>query len=255
MLQIGIDLSEVIQEFYLISDEVEGLKSRILDRITDEYMFQWENNINDSLDSTRNEYKKAMYVNRVDDSNTIIGLTPRESQLALMMEEGVSPYDLKDGFSKSSKKKDKEGGGWYLTIPFRHATSEAVAEASFFSNQMPKQIEDIVKVKPMSGGKTTGLTLDELPAEYQKLLSNPTTGYEHKAPINQGLQRINMPSSDKEKRSGYLTFRRVSDNSDPDSWVHRGFSALKLMEKTMQQVDERTDKIIYEEIQNTLRNR
>ena len=144
MFGIGVDLSEVIMEFGLISSELEQLTPRILERVVDDYMFKWEENINSATHATRNEYKKAMYVDYVDDKNAVIGLTPTESQLALMLEEGCSGFDIREGMSRSSKKHNKEGGGWYITVPLTHATSSAVGES--FSSIMPKAVEEVVKL-------------------------------------------------------------------------------------------------------------
>lgn len=134
------------------------------------------------------------------------------------------------GFKNSDKAKNKGQDNWYLTIPFRHATSEAVAESSIFSNKMDKVVEKEVKRQ----GTLNDLT--SLPQEYQKILSNPTTGTSHKSPIVQGLKKMDISSTNKEKRSGYFTFRRVGGNSEEGSWVHRGFEARKLMEKTQKEL-------------------
>lgn len=237
MLGISIDFSPIIEEFNILSEEIDSLVPNILNRIVDEYTFQWEENINGSLNSTRSEYKKAMYVNFVDSKNAVIGLTPRESGLALMLEDGASSFDIKEGFAKSSKKHTKKDGGWYLSVPFRHATSEALAESNMFSSQMPAEVEAIVKNQPRAGGKSTPVSIDQLPTQYQQLLSNKTTGVEHKAPIYQGIIRINKSSTDKENRGGYYTFRTISDQSEEGSWQHPGFAPLKLMEKTIQELD------------------
>ena len=58
---------------------------------------------------------------------------------------------------------------------------------------------------------------------------NKTSGYKHKFNIYEGLQREQIGSGT-ENRGGYFSFRRASENSDPDSWAHPGFTALKLME-------------------------
>jgi hypothetical protein len=256
MFGISIDLGDVINEFNILSEELENLTPNILGRIVDEYTFKWEDNINDALNSTRNEYKKAMYVEFTDNKNAVIGLTPRESQMALMLEEGCSSFDIKEGMEKSGKKKIKKDGGWYMTIPFKHATSEALGESQAFSSVMPKQIEKIAKTNPTLGGQSSPVKFDQLPAQYQKLLSNKTTGVEHKAPIYQGLIRINQSSSNKENRGGYMTFRRISDKSEEGSWQHPGFAPLHLMEKTLAEVDGRISEIVDDEVQKFLnRNR
>ena len=57
--------------------------------------------------------------------------------------------------------------------------------------------------------------------------------YTHKAPQYQGLVRIDIASTDKENRGGYFTFRRVSDKSDPLSWINPGFEPRKFMDRAL----------------------
>lgn len=226
---IYIDLSGVIDEFILSEDETKSLSRYVLSNISDEYMRYWENNIDSSLKSTRSEYKQAIFVENPDDYSMVFGMTPRKSKLAMMLEDGASQFDIKEGLKKSSKKHMKKDGGWYITVPFRHATSEAIAESMAFQGQMPQEIEKLVK--------TVGrpLKLSDLPAGYQeKRVSR--VGYQHKAAIYEGLTRQDISSTKNENRGGYFTFRRVSDKSEENSWQHPGFEPLHLMEKTLNEL-------------------
>jgi len=230
MINFQFDISDVLIEFESMASRSSELKGYILDKLTDDFMYRWEQNVNKELKSTRNEYKKAMFVEYPEEGTAIIGLTPRESQLALMIEDGASSYDMKEGFKKSNKKTQKDGGGWYLTIPFRHATSEAVGESMAFSGKMTPELQKEVK------RQGTLKDLSRLPDEYQKILSNPTTGTPHKSPVVEGMKRIDISSTDKENRSGYFTFRRVSDNSEEGSWQHPGFEAREFIDKTVKEM-------------------
>lgn len=234
MIPIEIDISPILQAYSQLEGRASELSAFILDRVQDTYMFEWENHINKELKSTRVEYRSAIYVDRVDESNTIIGLTPRESKLALMLENGASSFDIKEGMEKSGKRKEKEDGGWYMTVPFRLATTEALGESSIFSGQLPSEVQESIQEKAISvtTGKST-LKVEDLPSQYQKILNNKVTGYTHKAPIYAGLVRQKVNSTDKESRTTYTTFRRISDKSDEDSWTHPGFEPKKLMDKAL----------------------
>jgi len=210
MAPITIDLSEVIKEFTILSDHESEFSSFILDKITQEIAFKWEDLVGKELHSTRNEYKKAMAFEKIDDRNAVFTLLPTESNLALSIEDGKSSFDMKEGFAKSQKRHQKEDGGWYLTIPYRFATTEALAESMVFANQMPKPIQNIAK---QNDGAP--ITPSQLPKEYQVLGVNPTSGYKHKTSIYVGLKRNQLPN---ENRGVYNTFRRVSDNTDEGAW-------------------------------------
>ena len=228
-----IDLSGVIDEFFLDENETKAMSRYVLSNISDEYMRVWERNIDGSLHSTRSEYRRAIFTEQPDDFSMVFGMTPTKSKLAMMLEDGASRYDLKEGFGNSSKIKFKKSGmGWYLTIPFRWATSEAVAESMVFSNQMPEDIEKLVKTtaKP--------LKLSDLPSNYiiDHINSRNIIGYAHKNSIYEGLHRQDISSTNKENRGGYFTFRRVSDKSEANSWIHPGFEPLKLMERSLSEL-------------------
>ena len=236
---VFIDFGGVIDEFLLTEQEVKDLSRFVLSNIKDEYKRHWEENVETHLHSTRSEYMKAMFDYQPDDYSIVFGMTPRESKLAMMLEEGATPYDIKEGFRQSDKKKRKKDGGWYLTVPFRHATSTAIAESMTFKGKMTSEIEKLVKTTERP------LKLTDLPEGYRdKRVSR--VGYKHKSAIFEGLHRRNIPSTDKEKRGGYFTFRRVSDKSEENSWQHPGFEPLKLMEKSLNdlQIDQVVDRSI-----------
>lgn len=242
MLKFQFDISGIVNEFSLSKEDVRSLSNLILDRLVDEYMFNWENIVDSTLNSIRDEYKKGMYSDRLDDMNAIVGLTSTQSKLAMMIEVGANVFDEKEGFSKSTKKKKRGKDGWYLTIPFRHATSSEIMK------QFTKQGEGILTF--LKGGSK--LSQSSLPTGYDEPLSHIIPGstikYEHKAPIHEGLHRTKLNSTEKEKRGGYFTFRRVSDNSDPQSWFHPGFEAKNLMDRALNEskLDQVVDTVLQE---------
>lgn len=236
MVPVIIELDDTISEFMLSPSEAKSLSDFVLDTVVTEFSDLWMDTIDEELKSTRKEYKAGIFQDNPDDDTIIIGLTPRQSQLAMMLEEGANPFDMKEGFSKSSKKHIKKDGGWYMNIPFRWATSEAVAESASFANKMPKPIEALVKKLP--AGETLSISAIEKQAgKFAGTGQNPTTGYKHKFNIYEGLGRQEIGSGANEKRGGYMTFRRVSDKSDPLSWFHSGFEAKHLMQKALDKMD------------------
>ena len=58
------------------------------------------------------------------------------------------------------------------------------------------------------------------------------TGYQHKTNKYNGMVRI-VKSYQKATQSQYMTFRRVSDRSDPLSWWHPGYAGVHAAEKIM----------------------
>lgn len=237
MVPIKIDISPVIQALSLDNDEIKSLSRFILDSASDRYMQLWEKRVDNTLHQTRNAYKLGMRYEYEDDFTVSFILDGKgASKLALMIEKGVSPFDQKEGFSRSTKKTEvlrKDGSvGWYLTIPMRHATAEAIGEASIFAGKLPQRIQQLSKKLGRA------LKTEDLPEEYQQLQTN-VVGYEHKSPIYSGLVH-----NTKKNHEGYFTFRRVSDMSDILSWTHKGFEEHDLMGKSMEDLSQEIPEIV-----------
>lgn len=238
MIPVNIDLTEIMNEFALTAEQTQNLGESIIDRIVEDYMHKWNDVVNGGLKQLRSLYQRSMYVERNSATEVTFGLSPGENGLALAIEEGKPPFDMKEGFSHSSKRKTSLGGGWYLTIPFRYATSQAVAESTAFSGRLPEVIERLVR-----GNDGKPLSAAQLPNQYAQLgrrkaiqtANGVIPEYVHKAPRFQGLVRVDVSSTRNENRGAYMTFRRVSNNSEPYSWIHPGFDARRFMDKALDQ--------------------
>lgn len=253
LLPINIDLNEVVQEFSLNENQTIYLGSSIIDRVIEEYSTRWENLINTQLKQTRGEYKRAMFVERDSPLSVTFGLSARENPIAMMLEEGAPPFDEKIGFQKSGKVKQKLSGGWYLTIPFRHATPQAVAESGIFSSILPQAVYNIAKNKEKPLSKKDLPTGFNVPGKRAEIRTPQLVipEYLHKSPKYEGLAKINV-SVGNEIRSQYMTFRRVSDKSDPNSWWNKGLEPRKLMDKALEasHIETAVDMVIDEFLKN-----
>lgn len=247
ILPINIDLGDLVEEFNLSGDQSVFLGSSIIDAVVSEYQLRWQNLISSNLHKTRNEYKRGVFIERESPLSVTFGLTNRSSSIPLMIEEGQPPFDEKEGFRNSPKRKIAQDGGWYIDIPFRHATPEVVADSGLFASIMPRQIYNAVQ-------KTGRLGSGNLPESFSEKgqrkainrLGVNKPAYMHKASIYEGLTKVNIASTQNEKRSGYFTWRRVSENSDPNSWWNGGIVPYKLMDKALEQakIDVVADKVI-----------
>lgn len=175
---------------------------------------EWQKQAQQKLNTSR-----QMYLQGLDFTSTVYpvgnaftGVVALRGKLPNMFETGFTPFDMKVGFSKSPRKKSKADGGWYLTIPMRHWTpSTGRADA------MPMDIYKKARIlQPKQGLVDT---------------SNPDSswnGYTHKSSVYSGMQRI-VKSYKNTSQAHYLTFRRVSDKSNPMSWSHPGYSGANLI--------------------------
>lgn len=184
---------------------------------------KWQWKAQTTLHSTRPLYLQGLNFNSIKyplGNDMFSGLISLQGKLPNMIESGTSAFDEKLGFSKSELKKVKPKGGWYMTIPMRHSTP---GSNGTFGNSMPKNIYKLAS--KLKDGDS--LTADEVAnLGYTKGIS--WNGYQHKSFKYEGLTRIVKSYSGKTKQSTYVTFRRVSDKSDPKSWWHPGFPGIHL---------------------------
>lgn len=224
MLPVKIDISQLVSGYDLSNSEVEDFSRTLVERMASRFVRDLTVAAKAKLRSTRAEYVNSIVVNKERYNIAtveLMGVVPN------MVEQGASPFDMKVGFEKSSKKTTKLDGGWYLTIPFQHAISGSVGEQ--FSSVMPDNVtNEARKLKPKES-----MTMGKLPESAQgkgfrpKIVmeSKAFAEYKHKSAKYEGLTK-----SQKKGHSGYTTFRRVSDKSDDDSWIHTGMPAMRLFD-------------------------
>ena len=239
MLEIEIDVSRPMQELQLLADDAPKLASAILDRITDEYSQRWETEVSNNLKRTKSEYLRAMKVERVNEFNASIQLLHTETDLPIKLEEGAAPWDIKTFLKKSGKTKQSIGGGWYVDVPFRFSTGGGELKTPGYSAVAPASIISKAKQKAPKALKTL-----DLPKKYQAakirdmIVKNNVVipHYQHKVSIYTGLRRREVGTPAK-KSGSYSTFRRVSDESDANAFMHKGFYARKFMDKTVESLE------------------
>lgn len=240
-MNIAIDINDLINEFSLPKNTADFITESVVEEVTTEIYRNWRLEAANRLNSTRDEYINGLQIVRNSQFSRTIKLN---GQMPNMIESGANPFDMKEGFQKSSKvkystKTDAQGNvtvSWYLTIPFRHATPGAIGENSAFSSVMPEEIHQSAQSAP--AGKSIG----NLPAGFDIPQSRAAIvipkanidfpAYTHKSSIYAGMVR-NETAYDKTVQNSYSTFRRVSSNSDPNSWIHKGIQAYNLLDKAI----------------------
>lgn len=251
LLRIDIDISDTIAEFSLEQSQTDQIVDTVAKALTMEIHRNWVEAAKRSLHSTRNNYIRGLIVssNGVgDNSITLVG------QLNNMIENGCSAFDMKEGFKNSAKAKQGKNGNWYITIPFRFATPGAIGESEVFAGVMPEAIYKIIKAKKpqisdSSSGKIQsgeGLKKGDIPAEFaipktRESVINQAIGktfdaYVNKSSMYEGMIK-NQKTYEGATQSSYNTFRRVSLNSNPLSWIHSGIKQYNLADEAMRNTD------------------
>jgi hypothetical protein len=246
MIPIEIDTSDLAGEFGLSTEEANALIDHAVKAVTAEVARNWADLAKKELKNSREEYIHSLVV---ADDGPMTGKIILKGQFPNAIEQGMSPFDMKPGFEGSPKVHMKiDGkGGWYLTVPFRHAVPGSLGESSAFSAVMPAGVYAVAKkLKPsttnLRGGTNWGASVKDV--NLPKELAQPTSRapvkignqvfeeYKHKSSIYAGMVKMEKFYA-KGAGSSYASFRRVSDKSDPDSWIHRGITAHGFAEKAV----------------------
>lgn len=249
---IEIDLSGLSGQFGLSAQVIEQLTEICVKAVTATVYKKWEALAKQELHSTLPAYLQNLNVidkGRFAKQIVLTGTLPE------MIENGASAYDLKEGFSKSKyvrytvpvyNAKGKivsPGGDWYLTIPFRMGTPGIVGQAGF-AGEMPQEIYDLM----VHRDSNIPLSASEIPSPYDVPQSREAIyendklsygSYQHKSSIYEGLMK-KTAAYGKTTQNTYVNFRRAGANSDPLSWIHKGFTARHLSDKAVEDTDVET---------------
>ncbi len=167
----------------------------------------------------------------------------------MFLEEGVDPFDLKKMLETSSKVKISKEGKRYLRVPFKHSV-ESMESAGIDPREFQqlatsqKQTRLVVdarrryewgdRLKDMGDlGKRrkffSGMG-DKFAAE--RGVRGRTVDYTWKTSPFENVVRFKENHG-----SSYMTFRTISENSDPDSWIHPGIRATHIAEMAVSNVE------------------
>lgn len=171
-----------------------------------------------------NQELRKLYADSIITSKQVAGMGNvsqrilAAKKIAEQLENGTGPWDMKPMLLNGPKARYGKNGR-YNIIPFRHGTPSSNASSSM-PQQVYKQARELkATVKQGNALKWGG----RLPAQGAPG-ANRTTGYQHKNEKHEGMVRIEKTYA-KATQSKYMTFRVVSDKSDPASWIHPGYAA------------------------------
>jgi hypothetical protein len=234
IVPININSDDITSQFSATREDVENILDYIVKETTSRYADYWHHAASVGLHSTRRRYLNNLNV--VDEGRLrgAVVLDYTKDPLVKMIEEGASAFDMKVGFQRSKNVKFKEDGGWYLTIPFRIGVPGDVGEGGGIGTIMPESVHRAAKqLEPRKQLKNEDLDekdriINARPGVSSIPESKTFLEYKHKASIFQGVMKN---TDDVTGQNTYFSFRRVSDNSDDNSWVYRGLVAYQFAEK------------------------
>jgi hypothetical protein len=160
-----------------------------------------------------------------------------------MVEMGADQFDIKQGLLNGPNAKISKDGKRYNVVPFSEGTPGALPE-NFNGGLLPQVVYDVIKNKPQTistkggGAKSKPLGADEIPKPFDEKIVKSFTDqrsgafkeYEHKSSIYEGVSKVKDGVTGQNR---YQSFRAVSDNSDPNAFIHPGLEARGLADRAL----------------------
>lgn len=164
----------------------------------------WASEAKSRLKTTANAYISSIHSRMSFGGGGARAEVYLEGSWANKLEHGFKPYDMKPYFARSPKRKVSESGQWYMHVPFRHTTPAATGRNGSI---MPNSVYRAARALPQWGKLQSGG-------------SGSSWGkYE-------GMQKV--PESSTSKRSAYMTWRTVSEDSPASAFMHPGFEGVHI---------------------------
>lgn len=233
MIPVEINLTNFVESFRLGPRVSEDLRRFVYQESISAIAKAWDTEAKNGLTKSREEYRRNL---QMVEEGRFSGMIILNGVLPNMIEQGASPFDMKIGFEKSAKRKMKADGGWYLTIPFRFAASTSLGESSVFANKLPPEVHKLVK----RDGSINKNNISELPdsltvPSFRRTVTVKSRTYEEymsKSSIFLGVTK-NSKTYEGATQNTYGSFRRVSDKSDDEAFIHTGIVARGFAEKAI----------------------
>lgn len=230
MVEIKLDL-EKRYSIMLVDAMLEKVVGSAIQSTLAVVKDKWGREAQKKLHSTRQDYLRGLSFEKSLqyplNGDYLTGAVSLIGETANALEKGYSAFDMKKGFGMSDKIKTNSKGGWYLTIPMRHGTPNTYQ----WGKPIPEDIYSFAK--KLEEGKSLNIKGDNLKS---------WAGYTHKNNIYDGLTKV-VKAYEKANQSQYVTFRRVSSESEVNSWMHPGFGGVKIAE-SLKPLAEKTLKTI-----------
>lgn len=237
-ININFDLSQIVKDYGISNEDIDILTENILTDISYRVMSEWRGLANSELRTSKAEYIKGIQAPEINGNVSTISLI---GVLPNMLEQGVTPFDMKEGFRNSLRVKfSKDGKSWFMSIPFRWGTPGTIS----FANVMEPEVYDLMISKEAfsreEGKVGQTLTESELPLGLQGRLTRSKISfgekvygaYRHKSNIRDAMRK-EQKTYERATQIQYVTFRRVSSNSDPFSWINKGLRARNFADQAV----------------------
>lgn len=193
---------------------------------------------NVKLHSRRELFVENLFLNQRDPKDWALVLDRK----AAWIEDGTVPRNMRPDFLKSRKAKMSKDGKKYIRIPFNHTKGGALTPAQA---RLSQTVRDELRNRNMD--QTDGKKRSKLVGNFD-ILNKPIStnrvpiGTGPKGQVAQGvtgipiLKGVQVKQKFKAKTGTTsiraMTFRTVSEGSNPGAWMHPGNEATGILDET-----------------------
>jgi len=219
---------------------------------------EWIRQAQEKLGSSAADYIAGIQPVEMDGNWAHIHLVGR---LPNDIEKGKNPYDMKPGLLAGPNAKKGKNGARYNTVPFRHGTPGTTGkrvgspmpfthttkkgnQTSFIYTEAQRLVPSMENAagKTVWGGKTGDFGGYGVRTQPPVKKGRPGA-YTWKSSPFAGMVKVGK-TYNKKTQYQYITFRRVSDNSDPASWWHPGIKARRLANNVQVYINDMVKRLI-----------
>lgn len=253
IIPIEINSTDITSQFDIPKEDLEKMFDNIAKSLAVVYYSKLEQEASNELHSTRTRYLQNIKLIDTGKMEGTVLLDYSKDKLIQMLEEGASPFDMKDGLMGSSKVKFTKNGKKFITVPLRWTTG--IDQGNIGGTKMPSEVYK--EARKLSTKES--IKLGSLPDKYQQVKSRPeiqdSAGkvlfdeYTHKHSIYQGITKVTDGVT---SQNVYMSFRRISENSDKNAFIHPGFLAKNLMKRAYEKMN--LEEELGVQIDNELKN-
>jgi hypothetical protein len=241
--KVGFDIAAMRERVYTLAEMVRG---------------EWIRLAQQNLGSSSADYIAAIQPVEVDGNWAHIHLV---GEFPNSIENGMAPYDMKPGLLNGPNAKRTKSGIKYNTVPFRHGTPGGTGKrvgapmpiTGTTAKGSPKSLiysaakKLAVSSEKPGGGTAWGGRGGDM-GGYGMRSQLPVKGgrpgaYSWKSSPYAGMTKI-AKTYGKATQHQYVTFRRISENSDPNAWWHPGLKARKLVKQVHTYITDIVGRII-----------
>lgn len=253
-LTIDFDLNYLLDLIDQLSEEKRGLLYRRVEKAVengaDILISNWADEATVALPGSKGGYANSIFKEPQGWAHiAVINNHPA----AVYLEKGIDAFDLKKMLQTSSKVKISKDGKRYMHIPFEHSREELIKAGTD-----PREISGM---KPSTrdprawGDKLTDFGNVGRRRKYftptRGQMEKQTVDYEWK--ISKFENTYKFEDTKTGQTAGFKSFRTISENSDPMSWIHPGIRAMNIAGNAVEKTRPMFYRSISEVVERTLR--